>query len=56
VPAWAILLACDAEGVAGAAATAEVFVVDTAGGYGALTLTADLRRRDRRYRATTGAA
>ena len=39
-----ILLACDAEGVLpGPAATAEVFVVDTAGGYDALTLTADLR-------------
>jgi histidyl-tRNA synthetase len=39
-----ILLACDAEGVLPApAAMAEVFVVDTAGGHDALTLTADLR-------------
>jgi histidyl-tRNA synthetase len=39
-----ILLACDAEGVLPApAATAEVFVVDTAGGHDALMLAADLR-------------
>jgi histidyl-tRNA synthetase len=39
-----ILLACDAEGVLPAeAATADVFVVDTAGGQDALLLSAELR-------------